>query len=145
MLQIQKKHPNKSVCFNDKQTAAARLPTVHHLRRDIRHVRKRANNSILVPLAAEDLVIPDQYKTTSDGQDFLLYDSCPIATRILNFGTRENLNLMERSPHWFLDGTLKTAPSIFFQLYMIHALVSVRTIPCVYALLPNKSQATDDN
>ena len=49
---------------------------------------------------------------------------------------------MERSPHWFLDGTFKTAPSIFFQLYTMHALVSERTIPCVYALLPNKSQAT---
>ena len=117
------------------------MPTVHHLRRDIRRVRQRANNPIPVPLTAEDLVIPDQYKT-SDGQDFLLYDSGQIATRILIFGTRENLNLMERFPHWFLDGTFKTAPSIFFQLYTIHALVIERTIPCVYALLPNKSQAT---
>ena len=54
--------------------AAARLPTVHHLRRDIRRVRQRANNPIPVPLAAEDLVISDQCKTTSDGQDFLLYE-----------------------------------------------------------------------
>ena len=71
-----------------------------------------------------------------------MYDSGPIAIRMLIFGTQENLNLMERSPHWFLDGTFKTAPSIFFQLYTIHALVSERTIPCVYAILLNKSQAT---
>jgi hypothetical protein len=122
--------------------AAAKLPTVHHLRRDIRRVRQRANNPIPVPLTAEELVIPDQYKSTSDGQNFLLYDSGPAVNRILIFGTHENLNVLAQSPHWFLDGTFKTAPSIFFQLYTIHALVHERTIPCIYALLPNKSQAT---
>ena len=74
--------------------------------------------------------------------DFLLYDSSPIATWMLIFETRENVNLMERSSHWFPDGTFKTAPSIFFQLYTIYALVNEHTIPCLYALLPNKSQAT---
>ena len=32
---------------------------------------------------------------------------------------------LERSPHWFRDGTFKTAPSIFFQLYTILAFVNI--------------------
>ena len=33
-------------------------------------------------------------------------------------------------------------PKIFRQLYTIHALVDHHTIPCIYALLPDKTQIT---
>ena len=33
-------------------------------------------------------------------------------------------------------------PELFYQLYFIYARVGERIIPCVYAMLPNKTQAT---
>jgi len=61
---------------------------------------------------------------------------------MLIFGTHDNIRLLETTAHWFLDGTFKTSPALFVQLYTVHALVNRRTIPCVYALLQNKTQAT---
>ena len=44
----------------------------------------------------------------------------------------------------FVDGTLKSSPSPFTQLYSIYTISSVlnNTLPVLYALLPNKSKAT---
>ena len=44
----------------------------------------------------------------------------------------------------FADGTIKSSPSPFTQLYSIYTISSVlnNTLPVLYALLPNKSKAT---
>ena len=39
---------------------------------------------------------------------------------------------------WCGDGTFKAARELFTQLYTIHGQKSGYTVPCVYALLPNK-------
>ena len=41
-----------------------------------------------------------------------------------------------------MDGTFDSVPLIYTQLVTLHALVDGTTIPCVYALLPDKTQAT---
>jgi hypothetical protein len=61
---------------------------------------------------------------------------------MLVFGVRSKLSLLVESHDCFMDGTFKTAPSLFDQLYTIHALTTISTVPCVYALLTNKQQAT---
>ena len=50
-----------------------------------------------------------------------------------------------QASHWSPDGTFKTVPRIFLQLYTIHALVNDRSVPLIYALLPDKSQTTHSN
>ena len=44
------------------------------------------------------------------------------------------------SQHWFADGTFNVTPDGFDQLYTIHAYVNGQTYPCVYALLPGRSE-----
>ncbi|XP_043483508.1 uncharacterized protein LOC122511975 [Leptopilina heterotoma] len=72
--------------------------------------------------------------------------------RVLVFGTRRNLEFLARSDIWFLDGTFKTSPTIFTQIFTIlgtsknlnpnpgdndaHADVA---FPFIYALLTSKS------
>ena len=41
-----------------------------------------------------------------------------------------------------MNGTFKTSLELFFQVYTIHSCTANRVLPCVYALLPNKQQAT---
>ena len=41
-----------------------------------------------------------------------------------------------------MDGTFKTSPELFFEVYTIHSCTANWVLPCVYALLPNKQQAT---
>ena len=64
------------------------------------------------------------------------------APRMLVFATQQDLGLLARSNHWFMDGTFKVVPELFFQLYSIHALHNSQVIPCMHALLPNKQQLT---
>ena len=52
------------------------------------------------------------------------------------------LSLLEESQSWYADGTFKVVPEQFFQLYTIHAKKDSMIIPCVSALLTNKSELT---
>ena len=52
------------------------------------------------------------------------------------------LSLLQESQSWYADGTFKVVPDQFFQLYTIHAEKGSTIIPCIYALLTNKTQAT---
>lgn len=75
---------------------------------------------------AELGVIPEKYRKTLAGDNFLLYDSFDegddegddegIDKRTLIFGTRRNLHILAVSKVWFLDGTFKTSPTIFLQV-----------------------------
>ena len=39
-----------------------------------------------------------------------------------------------------MDGTFKTAPKLFKQLYIVHAKLGDTAISCAYALLTDKTQ-----
>lgn len=43
---------------------------------------------------------------------------------------------------WYVDGTFKISPTLFAQVFVIMAGFNGGMHPCVYALLPNKEQAT---
>lgn len=73
--------------------------------------------------------------------ELLLFDSGSEEQRILIiFSTRKNLEYMQRCEHWYADGTFKTNPLLFAQMYTIHAVQYSNVIPTVYALLPNKTE-----
>ncbi len=40
---------------------------------------------------------------------------------------------------FFIDGTFKVVPEIFFQLFVIHALYRDHVLPVLFVLLPGKS------
>jgi len=126
--------------------AATQLPPVRTIRRAIRRTKQHANDPLPVPPTVADLHIPEKYQRTTTGEQFLLHDSdhgdAADGPRLLIFATQQNLGLLSQSNHWFMDGTFKIVPELFFQLYTIHGLHESQIIPCVYALLPNKQEAT---
>lgn len=84
--------------------------------------RARNNDHPNLPKDLADFVVPGKY------QDFLLAhysgESGEDET-ILLFGTKEKLQLLQRSPFWIMDGTFQTCPDLFYQIYTIHGLVSL--------------------
>ena len=105
--------------------AAANLPQLGNIRRTIRS--QRQTNENLPPLPATRAaipVLPAEFQTTLSGQQFLLYDSGVADNdRIFMFGSPDAVTLLNQSTDWFADGTFKTVPEIFYQLYTLHALV----------------------
>lgn len=121
------------------------MPAVRNIRRSIRRVRQAQLDHTPLPRDKQTLVIPDKYQRLPDNEQFLLFDSgVGDDERLLIFATPTGLNTLSASSHWFVDGTFKVVPQIFFQIYSVHALVADNVIPCVFALLPNKSQRSYD-
>ena len=54
----------------------------------------------------------------------------------------ENLHLMRKADRWAGDGTFRVSPKLFTQLYTIHSYVQGFTVPCIFALLPDKLKET---
>ncbi|CAH0388474.1 unnamed protein product [Bemisia tabaci] len=99
--------------------------------------------------------IPPQFRSTKNRDNFIIFDSFDAEdeedssdeeeiyqnpNRIIVFGTTQNLSLLSRSMIIFLDGTFKTCPHIFTQIFTIHGTVHGAVFPLVYALLPNKTR-----
>ena len=85
--------------------------------------------------------IPRDYEETTKGEQFLQYDN-DDDNRILVFGTESSFEFLENSQHWFVDGTFKSVPAQFMQLYTIHGLQRGHNVLCAYGLLRNKEART---
>ncbi|CAF2053855.1 unnamed protein product [Rotaria magnacalcarata] len=62
--------------------------------------------------------------------------------RGLIFASIDDIKYLAYQKFWYADGTFYTSPSIFYQIYSIHAFDEGLSTPCVYALLADKSEET---
>ncbi|PKK59673.1 hypothetical protein RhiirC2_719657 [Rhizophagus irregularis] len=83
-------------------------------------------------------------RKTLNGSDFLIKDLTVGEEKVLIFTTTSNIKYLAQSNFWLADGTFKTVPTIFRQLYTIHGSIgsneNSRIMPLVYALMSNKSE-----
>jgi len=73
------------------------------------------------------------------------FDSGQQRDRIAIF-TTTHLEFLQQSPHWFADGTFKSSPILFEQLYVIGGLrvqgKDLQYFPLVFCLTPNRTGDT---
>ena len=132
-----------SAVVNIGDGAASIIAPIRTIRRCIRRYRQNLGVPHPIPLVSSEMDIPEEFKLTTHGEQFLLFDNGKCSSsRMLIFSTSTNLDLLHRSELWFADGTFKTVPEIFYQLYTIHAFSNGRVFPCVYALLSDKKEET---
>ena len=136
--------------------AKARLPKRETLNRAIQRKRTREQAFPRNPPNREGWVVPDEFKATMGGDNFLLWDSKQEeddnddeeveedeeSERIIMFGSARCVRFLEMSANWFFDSTFKVAPHLFFQVLVLHALLGWRTVACVFVLMPNKTEQT---
>ena len=128
---------------------AAKLPKLDSLKRSIQRQRVRQLAAPVQPATLEHLCLPEEYQKTAKNEQFLLHDSGPDSQqRILIFGTQRNLEMLELSRVWLADGTFQIAPSLFTQVYVIHAMrggpdltKDGHLLPSLFVLLPNKTES----
>ena len=123
------------------QETTALLPSYKSSQRTIERIRQKNNVPYPVPTDLSEVAIPEPLRCLASGENFLLHDSGPSdPERFLMFGTAQNLLELGLAEHWFLDGTFSIAPTLFEQLYTIHAIKKNKNIPLVYILLTRKHQ-----
>lgn len=119
------------------------LPQPGSMKRNVQRKRKAtALESHPDLAAANDRTLTDLCIPESLYQPFKIFDSGPGDDRIIMFTTDANLALLRESMRLAGDGTFKVSPTLWYQIYTIHAMKNGYTVPCVYALLPNKHKET---
>lgn len=122
--------------------AFGKLPRSDHIKRGIRNVRCKTSGSLVVPHRREDINLPTAFTMTKSNNKFLLFDSGPSPDRIMMFATAENLEFLKNADVMLIDGTFKSSPVLFAQLFVFHGFRSNTSFPCVYCLMPNRTTAT---
>ena len=123
-----------------QENVLARLPNIETIRKDVRRNRRNIHSAV-TDIHDTQFLILQNYTVDVLGQQFLVYDN-GRPDRILLFGTDEGFRFLRNSQDWFFDGTFKSSPVQFMQLYTVHGLTNHRNIVGAYALLPNKRRAT---
>ena len=122
---------------------AVYLPSYSANQRAVNRVRRKKRPKMAEPTSLTGFELPLALQKTHDVEQFLLHDSSPQDEKwFIVFATLPGLDLLSLSDDWFCDGTLSTAPNVFYQIYTIHASVEGCLIHIVYALLPDKKEST---
>ena len=62
--------------------------------------------------------------------------------RILIFASPEQLQILQTSNDFLVDGMFKVVPEVFYQLYIVHAVYRQHVVSVIYALLKRKNDET---
>ena len=126
-------------------TASARLPPPHHVKRRGQAIRARIRAPIPEPKDRESVPdIPEKYQVTKKKGEFLRFDSGLESggKRMLIFASDKAVEMLVQCDDIFGDATFNAAPQAFYQVYVLGVLIREHLFPCVYALLPNKTKDT---
>lgn len=94
---------------------AASMPSEKSLVRMVKRYRQK-DGVPKNPTNASELILPEEYRKTIKGGDFLLFDSHDLSEdeeRMLIFGTRQNLAFLAQCDHIYMDGTFTVVPVLF--------------------------------
>ena len=124
--------------------SVVKFPTIKTLKNTV-HKQRRKNRPAL-PKTISNIPdpIPELYRLTKQNSNFLLYDGQLGERRGFIFASIEDIHYLANQKFWYADGTFYTSPSIFYQIYSIHAYDEGISTPCIYALLADKKEPTYD-
>jgi hypothetical protein len=119
-----------------------KLPTIRTLKNTVSKQRRKIRPPL--PKSIEDLPLqlPTLYTLTKHNSNFILYDGQLAGKRGFIFASENDIRYLSRRKFWYGDGTFYTSPSMFYQIYSIHAFDEGISTPCVFALLADKREET---
>ena len=100
--------------------------------------RVKSKNRPPLPDTAEALFLNEHYSKTKEMQQFLFANEIFQGLRLLIFASDFFLSLLFEASVICCDGTFKTVPSIFVQLYTINFFYQGKLMPAVYVLCKTK-------
>ncbi|CAF1122404.1 unnamed protein product [Brachionus calyciflorus] len=92
-----------------------------------------------IPKSLENIDLTLQrYRETTYHKRFLLFDTND-SERIISFASDMQLHILSNSKRWHVDGTFKSCPEIFYQVFTIHCWYEEHMYKTVTFLLIGKS------
>lgn len=115
------------------------MPQRNDILRNINRIQNR--NRPVNPNSIQNLIIQYPYTRTLTGDLFYQYDSDSEEERFILFYTVKDLERLSQSRIMICDGTFKTVPTMFFQLYTIHGVVHGYSFPLIYCISTRKTES----
>ena len=122
--------------------SVVKFPTIKTLKNTVNKQRRKNRPAIPKSIANIPHPIPILYRLTKQNSDFLLYDGQLGENRALVFASIEDVRYLANQKFWYADGTFYTSPSMFYQIYSIHAFDEGLSTPYIFALLADKQEST---
>ena len=127
------------------QDAQLKLGNVESIKRNMRN--RKQSKYPPIPKSLFDFEVNSDWKDIkfedeqNNSKTFFLFDEKTEKERVVAFATEESLEHLSKSETWFMDGTFKTAPNPFTQLFIIRTkLQEADSVTCLYALLSSKKE-----
>ena len=134
------------------------------IRKQIQRKRAKGLDGVTQLPSKRGFQVPEQYQVVKEGANdvpFLLHDTLPNEQdlqdeldvveyeeeqerRLLVLGTQTMVGILRNASNWMIDATFKVVPALFYQLLVIHGIYRDHVFPCLYILMPNKSEETYD-
>ena len=128
--------------INMNQSSYPYMPNKPALRKQILNVRNK--DMPPQPQHLEEINVPTELRKTIDGEEFLAKEiDIDENEKMMIFCTTSNLQHLQSAEYWIMDGTFKTVPLLFQQMYTIHAPVggnNARVFPLIYVSMTSKSE-----
>jgi len=135
LLSVRSAYDNENAVY--RREGKPLLPTFNSVETMLK--RHRSIKLPTLPHSRDEAQITGDWAMTVDGRRLLL----PTGDAdMVIFATDDNLRTLSAATSIYLDGTFKACPSLYAQLYTVHALVDSEVVPLVYALLANKQRTT---
>ncbi|CAG2184746.1 unnamed protein product [Mytilus edulis] len=114
---------------DDTKQIVEQLPTYYSCKTSLYH--QRALDRPVLPKTTIDIDLQDEWCLTTTRQQFLL-PSDNIYPPMLIFSTTNNLTHLAAANTIFCDGTFYSCPTLFHQLYTVHAMIDGSMFPLVF-------------
>ena len=121
------------------------LPSEDNLKQQLRRAQAAQDRVVITGTTAAELEIPNELTVDGKGLPFLQVDVITSeGKRVFLFATDTMLDNVNDPTIviGFADGTFKSCPKPFVQIWIIRVCIRGVNIPIVYALLENKSTAS---
>lgn len=132
----------QNVITDMPQDSSYYMPNKESLRKQIHRVR--SENMPTQPRSLQEIDIPMHLRKTMNGDRFLARNIDVDDEKMLIFCTQSNLQHLQDAEYWIMDGTFKSVPTLFHQLYTIHAPVggedNSSIFPMVYILMTARTE-----
>ncbi|KAL7070009.1 hypothetical protein ACQ4LE_010923 [Meloidogyne hapla] len=124
--------------------AKTALPKLRNLEKTVGRKRYADGQQVPVPHLLSEINIPEQLRRTKTdlNEDFIMADTGPEdPNRIIVLASRTDVARLASCDVWLCDGTFKSCPQLYYQLWVIHGRFrQAAVLPFIYALLPSKTR-----
>ena len=129
----------KVAALPNADEVAANLPTFSAVKSALYRQRRKLIPAL--PSTRAEVTFEGEWARTASGKSFLLAEDGG-EEKIVIFSSEDDLRRLAEAECLYVDGTFHICPSIFYQVFTVHAVVNRVHVPLAYCLLPNKRQET---